>query len=509
MALYIDRSELPEDISYIPDGVLQYVLDEHRARLGRLETLHNAYLGKNFPKMTEESDISVVVDYPRYIVDSINGMYLGDPVRYNTSEDHSITNGTKATVRAGEVMRAEHLQMPDVDISPVTDAYKRQSISDADSEIGKHLGEYGEAYELEYASDDDIPQPKTAVFSPRCSEMIRDTTVDHHRLFFMTYEKRKRTDHSLYYAVFVYTPSECIEYYSDGVENPLSFHEASRTPHFFGEVPAVEYRNNSDRLGDFETSLSMINAYNKLMSDRITDKSRFVDAVLFLYGMTLSDEQKADLKKYGIVDTLPPKVEGSSAEYIQKIMNENSNQILADGMVRDIHKMSMVVDMTDASFGTASGQALKMKLLTMSMLVKNKIRSMERGLKKRFELYNKWLSVQGTMPIIEKEDIDVVFSLQMPVDEAGIVDIVTKLKDFVDDELLLSLLWFVKDPAETVKKVQAQRKEKQAEYFDTFGMTAKENSIHSGVDDEEDTATGGDRRKQGVKGNTEKDTETL
>lgn len=500
MALYIDRRELPADLSSIPDGVLQFVLEEHRTALRRLDTLHNAYLGKNIPEMTEDDDIALVVDYPRYIVDTITGMYLGDPVKYNTSEN--LTGGTRATVRAGEVIRADKVQMPEVDITPITDAYKRQSISDADTEIGRDIGEYGEAYELEYASDDEIPQPKTTVCSPRSSVMVRDTTVDHHKLFFMTYEQRKRTDRALYYAVFVYTDSECIEYYSDGIESPLSFHEVGRTPHFFGEVPAVEYRNNADRLGDYETSLSLINAYNKLMSDRVTDKARFIDAVLFLYGMSLTEEQRADLKKYGLVDQLPTKAEGASAEYVQKLLDESGAHILAEDMVKEIHKQSMVVDMADTAFGTASGQAMKLKLLTMTMLVKNKIRSMERGLKKRFEMYNRWLSIQGTMPIIPKEDVDCVFSIQMPVDEQGIVNIVTSLQNIVDDETLLSLLWFIKDPAETIEKVKEQKRENQREYMDTFGMVQKENSIHSEVDDEEDTTESGAGSDEGNPGDT-------
>ena len=479
MALYIDRRELPEDLNNIPDGVLQFVLEEHRAALGRLDYLHAAYLAKNIPSMPEEGDIAVVCDYPRYIVDTITGMFLGDPVKYNTAEGSSLSGGTKATVRAGEVLRVDEVKLPEIDISPITDAYKRQSISDTDVEIGRDLGEYGEAYELEYASDDDIPYPKTTVCSPRSSVMVRDTTAEHHRLFFLTYEKRKRTDHTYYYAVYVYTPTECIEYYSDGVETPLTFTEISRTAHFFQEVPAVEYRNNSDRLGDYETTLSVINAYNKLMSDRVTDKSRFLDAVLAIYGFGLEDEQMAHLRKYKVLDNLPPKADGAAVEYISKTLDEAGAQILADNLVREIHKMSMTVDMTDVSFGTSSGQAMKLKLLTMTMLVKNKIRSMERGLKKRFELYNNWLIVHGEMCAIEREDIDVVFSVQMPVDEQGVVNIVTSLQNIVDDETLLSLLWFVKDPAATIEKVREQKRTNQQEYFDTFAFREKENSINA------------------------------
>lgn len=497
MALYIDRTELPADLDYIPSGVLQYVIDEHRAQLPRLENLYNAYMAKNFPKKEEPEDASVVIDYPKYIVDTIRGMYLGDPVKYNTAAGSGISGGKKATVKAGEVLAADKVIMPEADIDLILDAYNEQTIADIDAEIGCDMGVYGEAYELEYASDDEDPIPKTTVCSPRSSVMVRDTTTEHHKLFFMTYEKRKKIDKSYYYAVFVYTPLECIEYRSDGVDTPLSFTEIDRIPHFFGEVPAVEYRNNSQRLGDFETVMSPIDGYNKLMSERLTDKTRFNNSPLAIYGLMLSDKQKEDFHKYRTIDGLPPHSEGADIQYVQKSMDESGVHTLAEDLVKEIHKQSMTVDMTDAAFGTASGQALKMKLLTMTMLVKNKIRSMERGLKKRFEMYNTWFQVKGVMPDVSKDDVNIVFNIQMPVDEQGIVNVVTSLQNIVDDETLLSLLWFVKDPAETIKKVKQQKKEAQAEYFDTFGFTQKENSINA-----ENAEGSGESGDESIEGDT-------
>lgn len=477
MAIYLDRRELPEDINDIPSNVLQFILEEHRQQLPRLNKLHTAYMAKNYPHISED-ELPIVCDYPRYTVDTLCGMYLGDPVKYNKVESNGITSSVKATVRDGEVVRVDAVRI-DTDITPITDAYKEQSISDIDMEIGKDIGEYGEAYELEYASDDEEPIPKTTVCSPRCSVMVRDTTVDHHKLFFMTYERRKRTDRTEYYAVFVYTDKECIEYYSDTTETPLNFHEVGRMEHFFGEVPAVEYRNNSDRLGDFETAMTIIDGYNTLQTNRLTDKIQFVDSMIVAH-FNLDEETMKNLRKYKVLSNVPPKGEGGDIEYLSKQFNEQSVQVYADNLVKEIHKQTMTVDMTDASFGTASGEALKMKLLTMTMIVKNKIRSMERGLKKRFELYNQWLSVKGVMPIIDKDDVDVIFNISLPINESQIVDIVTKLKssNLVDDEQLLSLLWFVKDPQATIEKVKAQKQEERAEYFDTFGFQAKENGIN-------------------------------
>ena len=132
--------------------------------------------------------------------------------------------------------------------------------------------------------------------------------------------------------------------------------------------------------------------------------------------------------------------------------------MLADALVREMHKMTLTVDMSDEKFaGNSSGQALKLKLLTMDLLVKGKMRQMEQGLKERFQLYNRWLVTMGEMKPVGVEDVDVVFTVDLPVNEAEVVDMVTSLQGIVDDQTLLSQLWFVSDPKEAVDNLRRQK----------------------------------------------------
>ena len=132
--------------------------------------------------------------------------------------------------------------------------------------------------------------------------------------------------------------------------------------------------------------------------------------------------------------------------------------MLADNLVREMHKMTLTVDMSDEKFaGNSSGQALKLKLLTMNLLVKGKMRQMEQGLKERFQLYNRWLVTMGEMKPVGVEDVDVVFTVDLPVNESEVVDMVTSLQGIVDDQTLLSQLWFVSDPKEAVDNLRRQK----------------------------------------------------
>ena len=84
------------------------------------------------------------------------------------------------------------------------------------------------------------------------------------------------------------------------------------------------------------------------------------------------------------------------------------------------------------------------------------------------------------------DDVDIVFTVALPIDEAQIVQMVCTLKNagLVDDQTLLSLLWFVKDPAEAVENMKQQKQENQQQYMDSFAAKAEDKD----EDEEKDTA---------------------
>lgn len=201
-----------------------------------------------------------------------------------------------------------------------------------------------------------------------------------------------------------------------------------------------------------------------------------MNAVLALYGGIFSEDAISDMKNEKIIDGLPI---DAKLEYIQKTFDESSLKILDDTLVSEIHKMTLTPDMTDENFsGNSSGVALKLKLLALNILVKSKMRSMEKGLKKRWELYNNFLSKSKNIAPVDINDVDIVFTICMPIDEPSIVNMVCELKNsgLVDDQTLLSLLWFVKDPAEALENMKQQKEEDMKRYQDSFGNHSPEDN---------------------------------
>ena len=478
MILYIDRSEVP-DVEDISPQVLRYLVSKAEQANGRYDRLDSYYRGDH-PSLhnRKKNDVPVAVNYAKYVVDITRGYYLGEPVKYDANDRQSTHGAPKA---AGDVEAEGALSEGEaIDLSPLLACYDAQQIGKVDSKIGKRMGVFGDCLELCYASSDEEPSPRSACIDPRSGILVCDTTVEHNKLFALLWDYRERSSGSRYYAVTLYTDSTVQSYEADSLTASESFRAVGEPEaHYFGAVPVIAYENNDERQGDFEQIISLIDAYNDLMSNRFTDKRKFVDALLVFYGMTLREDDMEHIEQLKALDGLPL---DAKVEYIQKTFDEAGVQVLADAAVREMHKMTLTVDMSDENFaGNSSGQALKLKLLTMNLLVKNKIQQMEEGLKERLALYNNWLVTASRMKPFSVTDVDVRFTVSLPINEAEIVQMVTSLQGIVDDQTLLSQLWFIRDPAEALRNIREQQKEKQAAYQASFGLPRK-----SETDDEAD-----------------------
>ena len=486
MIIYIDAGNVPNAQQCdIPSDVIKYIVKKAEHYSARCRKLHSRYRGEmQFAMSDDDNDeVRAEANYAKYIVDITKGYYLSEPVKYDnndksdkksqvemdlvTSVEAKIDKDTRKLVRRDFGKIDER----DIDISPIIDCYHSQNISKTDDKNGKNIGIYGESEELLYASTDENPMPRSAVYPPDQLILVQDNTVEHKDLFALWFEKREKLDETKYYAVSIYSSVGRMDYEStDSSRENFNYQAVSSlTPHYFQAVPVIHYENNDERQGDFEQVENLIDARNGLLSDRLTDKRSFVNAVLALYGAILSDDARKDMKTEKIIDGLPA---DSKMEYLQKTFDESGMKILDDTLVADIHKMTFTPDMNDEKFaGNSSGVALKLKLLALNLLVKNKMLAMEDGLKKRWKLYNNWLSTAGRMSEpVSIDDVDVVFTVCMPIDEQQIVNIVCELKNsgLVDDQTLLSLLWFVKDPAEALENMKQQKRENQKEYLDSF-----------------------------------------
>lgn len=495
MICYIDRTEVP-DVEHIAANVLQYLIARAEQANRRYTKLERYYRGNHdiFNGKPKQDEVRVAVNYAKYITDITMGYYLGEPVKYDANRRREAGERMVAAVGAETGEAGLNTAERTIDISAVQNAYDAQQISQIDSDIGKGMGVMGDCLELCYASDDEVPMPSSAYIDPRNGILVCDASVAHKKLFAVVWERRETTTGGEYYFASIYTDQTVKDYRCDNLNGAAFVQVGETREHFFGAVPVIAYENNRERQGDFEQIISLIDAYNELMSSRLTDKKKFVDALLVFFGMTLRDGDEDKLAREKFLDGAPL---DAKVEYIQKTFEENSVQVLADALVREMHKMTMTVDMSDENFsGNASGQALKLKLLTMNLLVKNKMRRMEKGLKERFSLYNHWLNLRGDMDLVGVNDIDVVFTVALPINESEVVQMVTSLQGIVDDQTLLSQLWFIRDPAEAADAIRRQKDENAQRY----GVPVESSELDAEDSAEQEQKAGALQRKIGFGG---------
>lgn len=437
---------LPKETK-ITAKVLNEVIEYNETFANRYKRLCNYYIGNHdiVNRVKEETNINnkVMVNHAKYITDTNVGYLMGNPVDYQI-----IGNG-------------------EYDINPLLDEYKKQTINDLDTEIAKDVSIYGLQYEYVYANQDS--EPRSCEVDNERTIIVYDDTVEHNKLFGLTYRPIYKGQSLSHYEVICADKKEIHTYNCFS----KSLKETGKVqPHAFGDVPFIMYKNNPELLGDFEPVISLIDAYNLLQSDRINDKEQLVDAILCLYGMDFTPEQAELLKESRMLASIP---EDGKVEYLVKTLNENEVDVLRQNIENDIHKISMTPNMTDENFvGNSSGVAIKYKLLAFEQNIQNKERYMEKGLVERFKLYNHFLNTKSKMELIPAEEVDVVFTRNLPSNDFEISQMINNLSDLVDAETLISQLSFIKDASEVIKAKELEEETPAKDY----SMSFNENEVN-------------------------------
>ena len=393
----IVRAKAFLDDSRMPTAeMLRSVLREHRAGCVRLEALREAYEGKGgiLGRQRREGlpNNRIAHPYARYITTIATGYLIGTPVTYSVE-------GESSTLQA------------------VQDIFKRGSESAENVQLARDQSVYGKG--VEYVHIDQGGLPHTVAVSPERAFVVYDDSYDLKPLFGVYYAPRQRVDGSTDgWRVWVMNDQLVAVYEAaslDAVTSPASVEE-----HFLGGVPIIEYWNDEAEKGDFEWVLGLIDAYDKLQSDRVNDKEQFVDRLLVLTGAILEEDERGrkPMQQLREDHALQLPDSQSRAEYLTSEMNETDVEVLRRALCEDIHKLSMVPDLSDEHFAAnASGVAMKYKLMGFEQIIRVKERWFTEGLRARLQLFINYLTLRGA-EALDVADIKITFAHAMPANRA-------------------------------------------------------------------------------------------
>lgn len=431
--------------------IIRQLISKHISKVGDLKKNMAYYQGKHKILEDAKRENRLVCNHAKDISDTASSYFIGNPVTYKS----------------------------DADIKDLTDSLETAEADETDGDNGLDLSIYGLAYEYVYVKENEN-NLLTKNLSPENTFMVKDDSIEENELFAVYYYVRKDDSGTgpEHYIATVLTPNYKYELDIQNNEVPQLTTELP-VPHYLGEIPIIEYLNNKLAIGDFELQIPLIDAYNALMSDRITDKEQFIDAILAIYGTLLSDEDepgteeedqnikkaKERLKKYKVLE-MP---DTAKAEYLTRTFDESGVEILKKAIEQDIHKFSHIPCMSDESFGgNVSGVAMEFKLLGMENITKIKTRYYRKGLRKRIRIFCNYLALHGKS--VDPAGITMTFTRALPKNLLEISQIVANLWGKVSRKTLLSQVPFVDDVDEELKALDEETEENLKRQQEVFGM---------------------------------------
>ena len=210
----------------------------------------------------------------------------------------------------------------------------------------------------------------------------------------------------------------------------------------------------------------MINEYNEAISEKANDVAYFADAYMKVLGALVNDENLQQIRDNRIIN-FPGVLENGQIEvdFLQKPDGDTTQEHLLDRLERLIFQISMVANISDESFGSSSGIALKYKLQAMSNLALTKQRKFVSGMNRRYKLI-----FSNPISGMKKDDwvkLKYTFTQNIPANLLEESQIAGNLAGIVSQQTQLSVLSCVDDVQQEIEQIRQDEEEGITDGFPT------------------------------------------
>ena len=409
----------------LTDAKLRRFIERHAAEsTSRYKQLQDAYetdfpIFHKKPKPEWKPDNRIAVNFAKYIVDTMNGYFIGNPI--------------KIIVDGGEETIEKYIEF--------LDQYNDQD--DNNAELSKICSIYGKGYEMYYNDEDG--NVGIIYLDPTEAFMIYDDSVLKRERYFVRLYRDE--DNVLHGSV---SDQEKVRWFT--IKGKIVWNEQEQL-HYFNGVPATEYRENKECQGIFEPVLSIINAFNKAISEKANDVDYFADAYLKIIGTLLGEDELKHIRSDRVIN-FDGDGESVIVDFLQKPNGDTTQENLLDRLQNLIFLIAMVANISDENFGTSSGIAMAYKLQGMSNLRKTKERKFTSGMNRRYKLI---FSNPGNA--MKKDDwvkLHYKFTPNVPANLLEESQIAQNLSGVVSQETQLGVLSVVDNPKTEIERIDKE-----------------------------------------------------
>ena len=410
-----------EDEELTHDQLLEYI-KQHQAQVPRFNELWNQYTSRppiiDLPDKEEyKPDNRLVANFGKYIVDTFNGYFTGIPVKVS----HEKENVNEA----------------------INYFWRYNDMDDTFAELSKITSIYGVSYL--YVWQDEEARTRVTYNNPFDMFVVYDNTVARN----IKYGVRYKYDEENTLRGTLFTADEIISFTSDGY--------GDTEPHYYPIVPIIEFVENDEQQSLIRPVESLINAYNKALSEKSNDVEYFSDAYMKILGAELDTETIQNIRDNRIIN-----MDGDDAQKIVvEFMNKPDGDVTQENMLNRIedliYQLSMVANINDESFGNASGVSLEFKLQPMKNLSGMKERKFTKGLNNLFKCFT---ALPTNVPASDKDawvEVEYRFIRNIPRNIQDEAETARNLEGVVSKELQLSTLSIVDDVQTEIDRMEAER----------------------------------------------------
>jgi len=169
---------------------------------------------------------------------------------------------------------------------------------------------------------------------------------------------------------------------------------------------------------------------------------------MVIYGATVEEDEEGGRslqQRLRETRTLEMPAADARVEYLTKSLSESDTEVLKNSLRMDIHKLSLVPDLTDEAFGgNQSGVAMEFKLFGLEQLTRVKERWFREGLLWRLSCLVHFLKLRG-FDLPDAETLEVQFSRSLPVNRLEVAQTLRTYDGLVPKEDLLAQVPFIED----------------------------------------------------------------
>lgn len=436
-----DETDLKAELIY-------KLIRKHANEREGLQKLKRYYIGEHSilehkRRNPNAPNFKTVANHAKDIADTATGYFLGSPITYNNTGES--------------------------DLEPLLVAFDNAEVDQVDTQNALNMAIYGRAYEYIYVKEG-LNELDSASLDVENTFIVYDDSIERRPLFAVYYyEVKDDSKDTKTYQAEVFTQN--LHYHIVLRNSSGSYVKKNDVePHHLGQIPIIEYKNNNFAIGDYEQQISLIDAYNSLMGNRVNDKEQAIESILVLYGAQLGDTPEETHKAMSVLNEeglleLPM---DSKADFLKNLLDEGATEILRKSLKEDIYTFSHVPNLTDEKFaGNSSGVAMEYKLLGLEMITKVKESNYKRGLRQRISIFAKYLGLQQIA--LDANSIVPQFSRGLPKNLLELSQVINNLEGKVSLRQLISLLPFVEDPDAELEDLE-EEKEKNMERVPFFNQ---------------------------------------